>query len=133
MLCWTLRRSRRSLMGLPRDARVVMRGGQLSGAARLTSQRAIDAVIVAVGDVAGRARVATVGLPDLQASLARIERRSNRPVIPRTAGICEGAVRRHRRSSTPLEPGHDVLTPRRPRTVAPSRSATARPWAPRDQ
>jgi predicted nucleic acid-binding protein len=50
----------------PVDTRVGVRGGQLLGAARLSSEHAIDAFIVAVGDVAGGALVATVDVRDLQ-------------------------------------------------------------------
>ena len=50
----------------PVDTRVGVRGGQLLGAARLSSEHAIDAFIVAVADIAGGGVVATVDLHDIQ-------------------------------------------------------------------
>lgn len=51
----------------PVDGRTGVRAGQLLGAARKGSELAVDAFIVAVGDLAGGAVVATVDLVDLSA------------------------------------------------------------------
>jgi predicted nucleic acid-binding protein len=50
----------------PVDARVGVRAGQLLGAARSGSERAVDAFIVAVADLAGGAVIATVDAVDLE-------------------------------------------------------------------
>ena len=50
----------------PVDARVGVRSGQLLGAARLNSEHAIDAFIVAVADVGGGGLVATVDVQDIE-------------------------------------------------------------------
>src|SRR5713226_2436200 len=50
----------------PVDTRVGVRAGQLLGAARSGSERAVDAFIVAVADLAGGAVIATVDLADLE-------------------------------------------------------------------
>jgi len=50
----------------PVDARVGVRSGQLLGAARLNSEHAIDAFIVAVADVGGGGLVATDDVQDIQ-------------------------------------------------------------------
>lgn len=50
----------------PVDTRVGVRAGQLLGGAGAGSERAIDAFIVAVGDLAGGAIVATVDTSDLE-------------------------------------------------------------------
>jgi len=51
----------------PVDSRTGVRAGQLLGAARKGSELAVDAFVVAVGDLAGGAVVATVDLEDLTA------------------------------------------------------------------
>jgi predicted nucleic acid-binding protein len=48
------------------DTRVGVRAGQLLGAIRSGSELAVDAFVVAVGDLAGGAVVATVDLTDLR-------------------------------------------------------------------
>lgn len=50
----------------PVDTRVGVRAGQLLGGAGAGSEQAIDAFIVAVGDLAGGAIVATVDTSDLE-------------------------------------------------------------------
>jgi predicted nucleic acid-binding protein len=50
----------------PVDTRVGVRAGQLLGAIRSGSELAVDAFVVAVGDLAGGAVVATVDLTDLR-------------------------------------------------------------------
>ncbi len=50
----------------PVDTRVGVRAGQLLGAIRSGSELAVDAFLVAVGDLAGGAVVATVDLTDLR-------------------------------------------------------------------
>jgi predicted nucleic acid-binding protein len=50
----------------PVDVRVGVRAGQLLGAARSGSERAIDAFIVAIGDLAGGAVIATVDRADIE-------------------------------------------------------------------
>jgi len=50
----------------PVDSRVGVRAGQLLGAARSGSERAVDAFLVAVGDLAGGAVVATVDTADIE-------------------------------------------------------------------
>lgn len=50
----------------PVDTRVGVRAGQLLGAARSGSERAVDAFIVAVADLAGGAVIATVDILDLE-------------------------------------------------------------------
>ena len=50
----------------PVDTRVGIRAGQLLGAARSGSERAIDAFLVAVADLAGGALIATVDVADLE-------------------------------------------------------------------
>ena len=50
----------------PVDWRVGVRAGQLLGAARCGSERAVDAFLIAVADLAGGAIVATVDLKDLE-------------------------------------------------------------------
>jgi predicted nucleic acid-binding protein len=49
----------------PVDTRVGVRAGQLLGAARRGSDLAVDAFLVAVGDLAGGAMVATVDVRDI--------------------------------------------------------------------
>ncbi len=49
----------------PVDTRVGVRAGQLLGATRWGSEHAVDAFVVAVGDVAGGAVVATVDARDI--------------------------------------------------------------------
>jgi hypothetical protein len=49
------------------DTRTGVRAGQLLGACRFDSTRAIDAFVVATGDLAGGAVVATVDIDDLRA------------------------------------------------------------------
>ena len=53
------------------DSRTAVRAGRLLGASRKSSEHAIDAFIVAVGDLAGGAVVATVDVDDLDALSAR--------------------------------------------------------------
>lgn len=48
------------------DTRVGVRAGQLLGAARSGSERAIDAFVIAIADLAGGAVVATVDTSDLE-------------------------------------------------------------------
>ncbi len=48
------------------DTRVGVRAGQLLGATRSGSELAVDAFLIAVGDLAGGAVVATVDVTDLQ-------------------------------------------------------------------
>lgn len=50
----------------PIDTRVVVRAGQLLGAARRSSELAVDAFIVAVADLAGGAMIATVDVEALE-------------------------------------------------------------------
>jgi predicted nucleic acid-binding protein len=50
----------------PVDTRVGVRAGQLLGAARLGSEDAVDAFIVAAGDLAGGAVIATVDARDME-------------------------------------------------------------------
>jgi len=50
----------------PVDTRVGVRAGQLLGAVRAGSEKAIDAFIVAVADLAGGAVIATVDITDLE-------------------------------------------------------------------
>lgn len=50
----------------PVDTRVGVRAGQLLGAARSGSERAVDAFVVAVADLAGGAVIATVDVADLE-------------------------------------------------------------------
>jgi predicted nucleic acid-binding protein len=50
----------------PVDTRTGVRAGQLLGACRLDSTRAVDAFVVAVADLAGGALVATVDPDDLR-------------------------------------------------------------------
>ena len=50
----------------PVDTRVGVRAGQLLGAARSSSERAVDAFVVAVGDLAGGAVIATVDVADVE-------------------------------------------------------------------
>ena len=50
----------------PVDSRVAVRAGQLLGSARSGSERAVDAFVVAVADLAGGAVVATVDADDLR-------------------------------------------------------------------
>lgn len=50
----------------PVDTRVGVRAGRLLGAAAVGSERAVDAFVVAVGDLAGGALVATVDISDLE-------------------------------------------------------------------
>lgn len=50
----------------PVDTRVGVRAGQLLGAARADSRLAVDAFVVAVGELAGGAVVATVDVDDLR-------------------------------------------------------------------
>ena len=49
----------------PVDTQVGVRAGQLLGAARLDSADAVDALLVAVGDLAGGALIATVDVGDI--------------------------------------------------------------------
>jgi predicted nucleic acid-binding protein len=51
----------------PVDTRVGVRAGQLLGAARSGSERAIDAFVVGVADLAGGAVIATVDTSDMEA------------------------------------------------------------------
>lgn len=48
------------------DSRVGVRAGQLMGAARMNSAHAVDAFVVAVGDIEGGAVVATVDVNDIE-------------------------------------------------------------------
>lgn len=50
----------------PVDTRVGVRGGQLLGTVGAGSERAIDSFIVAVGDLAGGAVIATVDVGDVE-------------------------------------------------------------------
>jgi predicted nucleic acid-binding protein len=50
----------------PVDSRVGVRAGQILGAAGVSSELAVDAFVVAVGDLAGGALVATVDEHDLE-------------------------------------------------------------------
>ena len=50
----------------PVDSRVAVRAGQLLGSTRSGSERAVDAFVVAVADLAGGAVVATVDADDLR-------------------------------------------------------------------
>jgi predicted nucleic acid-binding protein len=50
----------------PVDTRVGVRAGQLVGAARSGSERAIDAFVVGVADLAGGAVIATVDTSDME-------------------------------------------------------------------
>lgn len=56
----------------PVATRVGVRGGQLLGASGYGSDRAVDAFIVAVGDLAGGAVVATVDTADLDSLAAHV-------------------------------------------------------------
>jgi predicted nucleic acid-binding protein len=50
----------------PVDTRVGVRAGQLLGAARFSSEHAVDAFVVAVADLAGGAVIATVDIRDME-------------------------------------------------------------------
>jgi predicted nucleic acid-binding protein len=50
----------------PVDSRVGVRAGQLLGATRAGSERAVDAFVVAVADLVGGAVIATVDVADLE-------------------------------------------------------------------
>jgi len=50
----------------PVDTRVGVRAGQLLGAARRSSVLAVDALVVAVADLAGGGLIATVDVDDLE-------------------------------------------------------------------
>jgi predicted nucleic acid-binding protein len=50
----------------PVDTRVGVRAGQLLGSAKVGSDRAVDAFIVAAGDLSGGAVIATVDTADLE-------------------------------------------------------------------
>jgi predicted nucleic acid-binding protein len=50
----------------PVDTRVGVRAGQLLGSAKVGSERAVDAFVVAVADLAGGAVIATVDKADLE-------------------------------------------------------------------
>ena len=57
----------------PVDTAVGVRAGQLLGAARVGSELAVDAFVVAVGDLAGGAVVATTDVGDLERLAAHAE------------------------------------------------------------
>ena len=57
----------------PVDTAVGVRAGQLMGAARVGSELAVDAFVVAVGDLAGGAVVATTDARDLERLSAHAE------------------------------------------------------------
>ena len=58
----------------PVDSRVGVRAGKLLGAARYGSEQAVDAFVVAVGDIEGGAIVATIDVDDMQRLAAHAHR-----------------------------------------------------------
>jgi predicted nucleic acid-binding protein len=66
----------------PVDTAVGVRAGQLMGSARVGSELAVDAFVIAVGDLAGGALIATVDVGDLARLAAHANRVSIAPIQP---------------------------------------------------